>query len=260
MHALNPAMLALRNITAIPHVIHTHSVTLASLHDVTIVELMSQVLEQLVSGEVMQMTAAADQLTSMEHYMQKTYAKTASLMANSARSVAVVAGVSTQAADCAWQYGRHLGLAFQIVDDILDLTGGCSSRAGWESAVCVGHGGGGGRGPTHKSMLRHALAPYGETPPPKHTPHAHMPHTRTPHAHMPHTQSAAPSWASPRSMTCAAALPRRPCCWPPRRRPPSCRSYAASSSVMATWQLLWSFCRSVMWHGAIVALCHCLGH
>lgn len=59
---------------------------------VFVLVLMLQVLEYLVSGEIMQMTATEEQRGDMEHYMQKTYCKTASLMANSARSVALVSG------------------------------------------------------------------------------------------------------------------------------------------------------------------------
>jgi geranyl diphosphate synthase len=102
------------------------SVTLASLRDHEVTELMSRVLENLVSGEVMQMTAGEEALGSLDHYMTKTFCKTASLMANSARCVAIVAGAPPAARDAAWEYGRHLGLAFQIVDDILDITGSSS--------------------------------------------------------------------------------------------------------------------------------------
>ncbi|KAG2452545.1 hypothetical protein HYH02_002782 [Chlamydomonas schloesseri] len=102
------------------------SVTLASLRNSEIVELMSQVLEHLVSGEIMQMTATSEQLLDLEHYLAKTYCKTASLMANSSRSVAVLAGAAPEVCDMAWSYGRHLGIAFQVVDDLLDLTGSSS--------------------------------------------------------------------------------------------------------------------------------------
>jgi len=102
------------------------SVTLASLRNHEVTELMSRVLENLVAGEVMQMTAAGDQLVSMEHYLEKTFCKTASLMANSARCVALLADAPAPACAAAWEYGRHLGLAFQIVDDVLDITGSAS--------------------------------------------------------------------------------------------------------------------------------------
>eukprot|EP00878_Enallax_costatus_P007998 GHUV01008365.1.p1 GENE.GHUV01008365.1~~GHUV01008365.1.p1 ORF type:complete len:427 (+),score=115.09 GHUV01008365.1:600-1880(+) len=99
------------------------SVTLASLQNTEIVELLSRVLEHLVSGEVMQMSASPEQLTNMNYYLDKTFYKTASLMANSARAVAILGDQQPAVCDLAWQYGRHLGLAFQIVDDLLDILG-----------------------------------------------------------------------------------------------------------------------------------------
>jgi geranyl diphosphate synthase len=99
------------------------SVTLASLRNHEVTELMSRVLENLVAGEVMQMAAAGEQLVSMDHYLAKTFCKTASLMANGARCAALVAGAPGPACAAAWEYGRHLGLAFQVVDDVLDITG-----------------------------------------------------------------------------------------------------------------------------------------
>lgn len=102
------------------------SVTLAALRNPECVELMSQVLEHLVSGEIMQMTATDEQLLDLEHYLAKTYCKTASLMANSARCIAILSGAGPQVCDMAWSYGRHLGIAFQVVDDLLDLTASSS--------------------------------------------------------------------------------------------------------------------------------------
>lgn len=64
----------------------------------------------------------------MDHYMRKTYCKTASLMANSCRSVAVLGGHSAEDCHAASEYGRHVGLAFQLVDDIMDFTSTGESR------------------------------------------------------------------------------------------------------------------------------------
>ena len=101
------------------------SVTLASLRDVEVIELLSRVLEHLVTGEVMQMTARADDLVSFEHYTRKTYLKTASLIANSSKAVAILGGHAGDGAvsETAYAYGKHLGLAFQFQDDVLDFTG-----------------------------------------------------------------------------------------------------------------------------------------
>lgn len=99
------------------------SVSLAALRNSEVIALMSQVLEHLVAGEILQMTAGPDDAGSMDHYMRKTYFKTASLMANSCKSVAVLSACTSEEATAAWEYGRHLGLAFQLIDDVLDYTG-----------------------------------------------------------------------------------------------------------------------------------------
>lgn len=98
------------------------SVALASLRNPEVIMLISQVLEHLVAGEILQLTTDPEEAMSMDHYMRKTYYKTASLMANSCKSVAVQGGYSPEVCMDAWAYGRHLGLAFQLVDDIMDFT------------------------------------------------------------------------------------------------------------------------------------------
>ncbi|CAM6038140.1 unnamed protein product [Sphagnum compactum] len=99
------------------------SVALASLRNTEVVELLSQVLEHLVTGEFMQLSTDSQDVASMDYYMRKTFYKTASLMANSCKAVAVVAGQPMEVATSAFNYGRHLGLAYQLVDDALDFTG-----------------------------------------------------------------------------------------------------------------------------------------
>jgi all-trans-nonaprenyl-diphosphate synthase len=64
---------------------------------------------------------------SIDAYLEKTYYKTASLMANSSKAAGVLSGVSPEMAMKLYDYGRHIGLAFQIVDDILDFTGSSDS-------------------------------------------------------------------------------------------------------------------------------------
>ncbi len=57
-----------------------------------------------------------------QEYLDKSFYKTASLIAASCRSSAIFSGVPEEAKAAMYEYGRHLGLAFQIVDDILDFT------------------------------------------------------------------------------------------------------------------------------------------
>eukprot|EP00892_Ulva_mutabilis_P010191 jgi/Ulvmu1/7544/UM037_0088.1 len=98
------------------------SMTLASLQNTAVVTLMSQILEDLVSGEVLQATAARARLASMDLYTEKTYLKTASLLANACKATAVLSHASTESCEASFQFGRNLGLAFQVTDDVLDFT------------------------------------------------------------------------------------------------------------------------------------------
>ncbi|KAL2650988.1 hypothetical protein R1flu_019116 [Riccia fluitans] len=99
------------------------SVALASLQNTDVVDLLSRVLEHLVTGEIMQLTTSTKELCSMEYYMQKTFYKTASLMANSCKAIALLAEQPRDVAELAFDYGRHLGIAYQLVDDALDFIG-----------------------------------------------------------------------------------------------------------------------------------------
>ncbi|GJU91958.1 ribonuclease H-like domain-containing protein [Tanacetum coccineum] len=63
----------------------------------------------------------------MDYYLQKTYYKTASLISNSCKSIALLTGQTAEVAMLAYEYGKNLGLAFQLIDDVLDFTGTSSS-------------------------------------------------------------------------------------------------------------------------------------
>lgn len=103
------------------------SVALASLKNTEVVELLSKVLEHLVTGEIMQLTSNKEKTCNMDYYLEKTFYKTASLMANSCKAIALLAGQSGAVATLAYDYGRNLGMAFQLVDDMLDFTGTTAS-------------------------------------------------------------------------------------------------------------------------------------
>ncbi|MBT9312170.1 solanesyl diphosphate synthase [Leptothoe kymatousa] len=96
---------------------------LANLDNLTVVKLLSRVIMDLAEGEIQQGLNRFDTTLSIDAYLMKSYYKTASLIANSCKSVGVLSGTSNVLAEALYQYGRNLGLAFQIVDDILDFTG-----------------------------------------------------------------------------------------------------------------------------------------
>ena len=96
---------------------------LANLDNLQVVKLLSEVIRDFAEGEIMQSINSFDIDASIDSYLDKTYYKTASLMANSAKAAAVLSDASTEVAENLYNYGRNLGLAFQIADDILDFTG-----------------------------------------------------------------------------------------------------------------------------------------
>ncbi len=95
---------------------------LANLNHLEVVKLLSQVIMDLAEGEIQQGLNRFDTGLSIDAYLEKSYYKTASLIANSAKASGLLSGVADDVAESFYNYGRHIGLAFQIVDDILDFT------------------------------------------------------------------------------------------------------------------------------------------
>ncbi|CAO2817489.1 unnamed protein product [Amaranthus hypochondriacus] len=114
-------------------------VALASLKNTEVVSLLATVVEHLVTGETMQMTTTSEQRLNMQYYMEKTYYKTASLISNSCKAIALLAGQTTEVATLAFEYGKNLGLAYQLIDDVLDFTG-TSASLGKGSLSDIHHG------------------------------------------------------------------------------------------------------------------------
>lgn len=96
---------------------------LANLDNLEVVKLLSQVIMDLAEGEIQQGLNRFVATLSIDEYLEKSYYKTASLLANSAKAAATLSETSTALADNLFHYGRHIGLAFQVIDDILDFTG-----------------------------------------------------------------------------------------------------------------------------------------
>ncbi|MHC5723713.1 MAG: solanesyl diphosphate synthase [Nostoc sp.] len=95
---------------------------LANLDNLEVVKLLSEVIMDLATGEIQQGLNRFDVGISIETYLQKSYYKTASLIANSSKAAGLLSEVSRETVEHLYSYGRHFGIAFQIVDDILDFT------------------------------------------------------------------------------------------------------------------------------------------
>ena len=87
-----------------------------------VIKLISQVIADFANGEISQQQKVFDSSMTLDEYMDKNFYKTASLIAASCKSAAVFSECSQDIKDSMFEYGRHLGLAFQIIDDILDFT------------------------------------------------------------------------------------------------------------------------------------------
>jgi all-trans-nonaprenyl-diphosphate synthase len=95
---------------------------LANLGNLEVVKLLSEVIMDLAAGEIQQGLNRFDTSISTEVYLKKSYYKTGSLIANSAKAAGLLSEVPPETAEHLYNYGRNIGLAFQIVDDILDFT------------------------------------------------------------------------------------------------------------------------------------------
>ncbi|KAJ1899043.1 coq1 putative hexaprenyl diphosphate synthase [Coemansia sp. IMI 209127] len=106
------------------------SMALARLRDPEVIEIMASVLCDLVDGEFKQLKNLEDEDAPMArpdeaafaYYLEKTYLKTGSLIAKSCRSSAILSNATDDVVEATYIYGRQLGIAFQLVDDLLDFT------------------------------------------------------------------------------------------------------------------------------------------
>lgn len=78
----------------------------------------------IAEGEVLQLTAAQDLATTEDIYLQVVRGKTAALFAAACEAGGEIASASAAQIKALFDYGDALGISFQIVDDLLDVTGG----------------------------------------------------------------------------------------------------------------------------------------
>lgn len=81
-----------------------------------------QVIKDFASGEIKQASSLFDCDVELDEYLIKSYYKTASLIAASTKGSSIFSGVEKEISEKMYQYGKNLGLSFQVVDDILDFT------------------------------------------------------------------------------------------------------------------------------------------
>jgi octaprenyl-diphosphate synthase len=87
-------------------------------HDIPTV--LSKAADKLIAGEILELDQSGNMRLSFEEYDRIIDGKTAALIAGAARIGAILAGFDKEWADKCAEMGSHFGIAFQIVDDLLD--------------------------------------------------------------------------------------------------------------------------------------------
>lgn len=115
------------------------TVAISRLQDPEVIEIMSSCIASLVEGEFMQLHNTEETEPKIEelgnkdlnqgevdeafgYYLHKSYLKTGSLIAMSLRSTAILSGAQPPIIESCYEFGKNLGLCFQLVDDMLDFT------------------------------------------------------------------------------------------------------------------------------------------
>ncbi len=88
-----------------------------------VIKLFSQTLATISSGELNQFFSAYNLQQTREQYFKKIFGKTASLFSLATESGAILSGAPEKSIKILRDYGHSLGIAFQVVDDILDFIG-----------------------------------------------------------------------------------------------------------------------------------------
>src|SRR5699024_7479820 len=108
---------------------YTGAYMLARAHEVIttvqnarIHQILSKTLVKGVEGEIYKIKEKFNVNQSLKDYLHRSKRKTALLIATSCELGAVAAGASTKDAKRLYRYGYHVGMSFQIIDDLLDFT------------------------------------------------------------------------------------------------------------------------------------------
>lgn len=95
----------------------------ANTGNLRVVKLFAQTLMTISSGELAQINVIFDKKRALEHYYNWISAKTACLFAMATESGAVLSQAPENEIDALKDYGHNFGMAFQIIDDVLDFIG-----------------------------------------------------------------------------------------------------------------------------------------
>ncbi|MFN3581684.1 MAG: polyprenyl synthetase family protein [Pseudomonas sp.] len=96
---------------------------MVELGDMEIMRVLANATNVIAEGEVLQLSKVRDASTDEATYMQVIRSKTAMLFEASTHCAGMLAGATAEQTEALRKYGNALGIAFQLVDDVLDYTG-----------------------------------------------------------------------------------------------------------------------------------------
>lgn len=93
---------------------------MTKLNSIKLLNVMSNAANIISKGEILQLINCNNPNFSQQEYMKVIYSKTACLFEVSAQSSAIIASSDIEKENALKNYGKHFGMAFQIIDDLLD--------------------------------------------------------------------------------------------------------------------------------------------
>ncbi|WP_174190419.1 polyprenyl synthetase family protein, partial [Klebsiella pneumoniae] len=96
---------------------------MVELGSMPVMRIISQATRVIAEGEVLQLSKVRDASTTEETYMEVIRGKTAMLFEASTHSAAALCQAGEEQSEALRRFGDYLGIAFQLVDDLLDYRG-----------------------------------------------------------------------------------------------------------------------------------------
>lgn len=93
---------------------------MTELKSLRILSLMANAVNIIATGEILQLTHCNDPHITINNYMKIIYNKTACLFEVASQTSAILANADLQQEEALSNYGKYIGIAFQLIDDVLD--------------------------------------------------------------------------------------------------------------------------------------------
>lgn len=96
---------------------------MVKINHMRVMEVLANTTNTIAEGEVLQLLNIHNASINDEDYLKVVYYKTAKLFESAAELGAIIGGADDNDIKVLAQFGKHMGIAFQLIDDVLDLSG-----------------------------------------------------------------------------------------------------------------------------------------